>query len=170
MSAMPGQDLASANLAPERVVSILATALQALHRLPIAQCLFDHRLEQRIAAARRTLDAGLVDESDFDDERMGRTAQDAFAELLATQPRAQDLVVAHGDACLPNFMAKDGVFTGYIDCGRLGISDRHQDLALAARSIEHNLGREWIAPFYRAYGMQPDDQRIAFYCLLDEFF
>lgn len=170
MSAVPGKDLASANLAPANVVDILATALQALHRLPISQCPFDHQLNHRIASARRALDAGLMDETDFDDERIGQSAHDVFAELLSTQPHTHDLVVTHGDACLPNFMAKDGVFTGYIDCGRLGISDRHQDLALAARSIERNLGREWVAPFYRAYGVQPDKQRIAFYCLLDEFF
>ncbi|MFJ3459845.1 APH(3')-II family aminoglycoside O-phosphotransferase [Achromobacter spanius] len=170
MSAVAGQDLASAGLSPARVVGIMAEALQHLHSIPIAQCPFDHALEPRIAAARRALDAGLVDESDFDDERIGRTAEDAFAELLATRPTSHDLVVAHGDACLPNFMADGGTFTGYIDCGRLGVSDRHQDLALAARSIERNLGREWIQPFFRSYGVEPDDRRLAFYCLLDEFF
>lgn len=170
MSAVAGQDLASAGLPPAQVIAIMADALHRLHCIPIDQCPFDHTLERRIAEARRALDAGLVDESDFDDERIGRTAEDAFAELLATRPTTHDLVVAHGDACLPNFMADGGVFTGYIDCGRLGVSDRHQDLALAARSIERNLGREWIEPFFRSYGVGPDDRRLAFYCLLDEFF
>lgn len=171
MSAVDGQDLASAShLPPSQAVGIVATALRALHRVPAASCPFDHRLETRIAAARLAIDAGLVDEADFDDERLGRTAEDAYAELLSTQPGTQDLVVTHGDACLPNFMAQEGAFTGYIDCGRLGVSDRHQDLALAARSIAHNLGDEWVAPFYRAYGIEPDHARIAFYCLLDEFF
>ncbi|MFD4838537.1 APH(3')-II family aminoglycoside O-phosphotransferase [Achromobacter sp. NPDC058515] len=171
MSAIAGQDLASAaRLPPSRVIDIVAAALRALHRVPVAQCPFDHRLPRRMAAARLAMDAGLVDEEDFDDERLGRTAEDAYAELLSTQPQAHDLVVAHGDACLPNFMARENVFTGYIDCGRLGVSDRHQDLALAARSIARNLGQEWVAPFFRAYGMEPDEKRLAFYCLLDEFF
>ena len=170
MDAVPGQDLASAELPSAHVVGIMAAALRDMHRVPVDRCPFDHTLETRIAAARLALDAGLVDESDFDDERAGCTAEDAFAELLATRPSEHDLVVAHGDACLPNFMAHHGVFTGYIDCGRLGVSDRHQDLALAARSIERNLGREWVAPFFREYGMEPDERRLAFYCLLDEFF
>lgn len=171
MSAVPGQDLASANdLSAPQVISALAMALRRLHQVPIEKCPFDHPLQQRMAAARSRVSAGLVDESDFDDERLGRTAEDVFLELLSTLPETYDLAVTHGDACLPNFMVEASRFTGYIDCGRLGISDIYQDLALAARSIERNLGPAWVAPFFREYGVEPDQQRIAFYCLLDEFY
>ena len=171
MNAVSGQDLASANdLSPPQVISVLAMALRTLHQVPIETCPFDHSLEQRIAAARSRVSAGLVDEADFDDERQGRTAEDVFTEMLSTLPETYDLAVTHGDACLPNFMVEGSSFTGYIDCGRLGISDIYQDLALAARSIERNLGPAWVAPFFRTYGVEPDQQRIAFYCLLDEFY
>lgn len=171
MSAVPGRDLASANdLSPPQVISILVVALRTLHQVPIEKCPFDHSLEQRIAVAKGRVSAGLVDEADFDDERLGRTAQDVFTEMLSTIPETYDLAVTHGDACLPNFMVGGSSFTGYIDCGRLGISDIYQDLALAARSIERNLGQAWVAPFFRAYGVEPDQQRIAFYRLLDEFY
>ncbi|NMX93345.1 APH(3')-II family aminoglycoside O-phosphotransferase [Pseudomonas sp. WS 5027] len=171
MTAVPGQDLASASeLSAVQVITILATALRTLHQVPIARCPFDHSLEQRIARAQEHVSAGLVDEADFDDERLGRSAEDVFTELLSTQPNTHDLVVTHGDACLPNFMAADGHFSGFIDCGRLGVSDRYQDLALAARSVERNLGQAWVKHFFEQYGVEPDEQRIKFYCLLDEFF
>ncbi|MGU9813927.1 APH(3')-II family aminoglycoside O-phosphotransferase [Pseudomonas sp. LF135] len=171
MTAVPGQDLASANtLSAAQTVDILATALRTLHQVPIAQCPFDHALQQRIALARAHVNAGLIDETDFDDERLGRSLEDVFVELLSNQPNTHDLVVSHGDACLPNFMAADGRFSGFIDCGRLGISDRYQDLALAARSIERNVGPKWVKPFFELYGVEPDEQRMKFYCLLDEFF
>ena len=171
MTTVPGRDLASASeLSAEQVINILATALRTLHRVPVALCPFDHSLRRRIARAQEHVRAGLVDETDFDDERLGRSAEDVLAELLSTQPKTHDLVVTHGDACLPNFMALDAGFSGFIDCGRLGISDRYQDLALAARSIERNLGLEWVKPFFELYGVEPDEQRITFYCLLDEFF
>ncbi|WP_339499084.1 APH(3') family aminoglycoside O-phosphotransferase [Pseudomonas canadensis] len=171
MTAVPGKDLSDcASVSPTELISILATALRALHQVPVELCPFDHSLEQRIDIARSRMLAGLVDEDDFDDDRTGRTAADAFAELLASRPKVQDLAVTHGDACLPNFMMEGSRFTGYIDCGRLGISDIYQDLALAARSIERNCGAAWVAPFFRAYGVEPDHRRIAFYCLLDEFY
>ncbi|MGF6240043.1 aminoglycoside 3'-phosphotransferase-2 [Paraburkholderia sp. GAS38] len=171
MTAVPGFDLASAkDLSPSQVVGILAMALRSLHQVPIAECPFNHRIEERIAAASNRVDAGLVDKADFDTERRGRTATDALAELLSTRPETYDLVVTHGDACLPNFMAEGSGFTGFIDCGRLGVSDRYQDLALTARSIARNLGQAWVEPFFRDYGVEPDHRRMAFYCLLDEFF
>lgn len=171
MSAIPGQDLASSSdLSAAQIIDILANALRTLHQIPVAQCPFDHTLELRITVAQAHINAGLIDVTDFDDERLGRSATDVFAELLSTRPTTHDLVVTHGDACLPNFMAADGHFSGFIDCGRLGVSDRYQDLALAARSVERNLGQEWVRPFFERYGVEPDEQRMAFYCLLDEFF
>ncbi|MGE8639072.1 MAG: APH(3')-II family aminoglycoside O-phosphotransferase [Achromobacter sp.] len=170
MTALDGCDLASAALPPDQIIGLLATALRTLHRVPTESCPFDHRLALRIADAKRHVDAGLVDETDFDAERLGQSASQVLAELLSTCPTAHDLVVTHGDACLPNFMVDGDRFTGFIDCGRLGIADRFQDLALTARSIARNVGEEWVAPFFREYGVAPDAQRIKFYCLLDEFF
>lgn len=172
MSALPGLDLASADeLSPAQIIGIVSMALRALHQEPVAECPFDHRLERRMAAAKDRISAGLVDETDFDQKRLGRTATDLFEELLSLKPRGTpDLVVTHGDACLPNFMAEAGRFTGFLDCGRLGFSDRFQDLALAARSIERNLGSEWVSPFFQLYGAERDERRLEFYALLDEFF
>ncbi|MBB4477479.1 APH(3')-II family aminoglycoside O-phosphotransferase [Rhizobium etli] len=172
IGALPGTDLASASaLTPLTRVELLAAALADLHHLPIASCPFDHRLEKRLPAARARMQAGIVDETDFDETRLGKSAETLFAELEGQRPDREDLVVTHGDACLPNFVASDGQFSGYIDCSRLGVADRYQDLALACRSIAYNFGAALVQPFLDRYGLTaPDPTRLDYYQLLDEFF
>lgn len=171
MSGLPGMDLASSpHLDARRIVEIAADALRALHALAAERCPFDHRLENRIADARAQMEADRVDEDDFDEQRLGRSARDVFNELLERRPAGEDLVVTHGDACLPNLVAQADRFAGFVDCARLGVADRHQDLALAIRSIRHDLGDEWVALFLQRYGTVADPERLEFYQLLDEFF
>ncbi|MGO7959247.1 APH(3')-II family aminoglycoside O-phosphotransferase [Rhizobium leguminosarum] len=172
ISALPGSDLASAPvLTPLARVELLAAALIDLHRLPIASCPFDHRLEARIATAKARMQAGIVDETDFDETRLGKSVEALFAELESGKPSREDLVVTHGDACLPNFVASEDGFSGYIDCSRLGVADRYQDIALACRSIAHNFGEALVQPFLDRYGMPATDPaRLDYYQLLDEFF
>ncbi|MGO4481177.1 aminoglycoside 3'-phosphotransferase [Rhizobium pisi] len=172
ISALPGSDLASASaLTPLACVELLAAALLDLHRLPIASCPFDHRREKRLPIAKARMEAGIVDEEDFDAARLGKSAAELFAELESLKPGDEDLVVSHGDACLPNFIASDGRFAGYIDCSRLGVADRYQDIALACRSIADNFGEGLLQPFLARYGMSvPDPARLNYYQLLDEFF
>ncbi|MBY3212798.1 APH(3') family aminoglycoside O-phosphotransferase [Rhizobium laguerreae] len=172
ISALPGSDLASTSvLTPLARVELLAVALLDLHRLPIASCPFDNRLEMRVAVAKARMQAGIIDETDFDETRLGKSAEALFAELESGRPGREDLVVTHGDACLPNFIAPEKGFSGYIDCSRLGVADRYQDIALACRSIASNFGETLVQPFLDRYGMPAaDPARLDYYQLLDEFF
>lgn len=112
--------------------------------------------------------AGLVDESDFDTVR---SAADLYQELLATRPDQEDQVFTHGDYCLPNVLVGNGRVTGFIDLGRAGVADRYQDPALCTRSLTYNFGPGWDARFLAHYGLpQPDEAKLTFYRLLDEFF
>lgn len=155
----------------ERVVIGLAHALKMIHALPIDGCPFDQTVAVQIERARRRVAAGLVDETDFDQERIGRTGRDVLAELEAWRPSSEALALTHGDACLPNIMFDGGRFTGFIDCGRVGVADPYQDLALAARSVAYNLGDEHVAALFAQYGLpEPDPVKLAYYRLLDELF
>jgi aminoglycoside 3'-phosphotransferase-2 len=158
------------------VIPALGTALATLHRTSIDDCPFDQRIASQLAAARVRIRTGQVDEDDFDESRLGRSATELFADVLTTVPEQEDLVLTHGDYCLPNVVLRHAgpntvELAGLIDCARAGIADRHQDLALAMRSITYNFGDRWVPAFLSAYGLpEPDAKKVAFFTLLDEFF
>jgi aminoglycoside 3'-phosphotransferase-2 len=171
MSGVGGANLASASgLEPARIVAFAAEGLRKLHQLEITSCPFDGRIRTRIEQARIRMEAGLVDEDDFDEEHRNCRAETLFERLEADVPDHEELVVAHGDAGLSNLLADCSGFSGFVDCARLGVADRHQDLSLTMRDIAHDLGEEWLPVFLRHYGIPANEKKNAFFRLLDEFF
>jgi kanamycin kinase len=147
---------------PARVADALADLTHQLHAVPVTACPFDRRLAvtvPEVLAADPDLD-------DLDEERRGWTRDRLVAELLATLPADEDLVVCHGDLTLDNvlFDPDTGRVTGLIDAGRLGVADRWVDLAIATRSLGSAASR-----FLERYGVPVDPAKLAFYRLLDEF-
>lgn len=169
-TALPGVPAHLATMDPRWVVQELARGLRWFHALPVDDCPFDARLDVRLREAEQRLDAGLVDEANFDPERQGLAAVDLYPMLLRDRPESEDLVVTHGDYCLPNVLLAEAGVVGFVDVGRAGIADRYQDLALAARSIRYNLGEALVPLFFQAYGVRQEAARQAYYQLLDEFF
>lgn len=146
--------------------TVMGEVLRALHALPVASCPFDARVAVVLEQARHNVEAGLVDPDDFDDDHRGATPGELLELLVSTAPEDEDLVVAHGDFCPPNVLLRPDGSTVLIDVSRLGVSDRHRDIALAHRE----LGEEAAAAFDRAYGLVPHPERLTWYRLLDEFF
>src|SRR6185312_15452120 len=97
---------------PPRLVPLLAEGLRRLHALPVANCPFDNRLSGMRRAAQARVAAGLVDAGEFHRDHAGLTAEAALARLDHLRPSAEDLVVCHGDYCLPNVLLRDGRVSG----------------------------------------------------------
>jgi aminoglycoside 3'-phosphotransferase-2 len=172
LDTIAGSNLAAATFLPaEQRVASVASALRLLHGLPPESCPFDQTLDVRLELARRRAEADLVDGSDFDEARRGQSPIDLLGYLKTEHPAHPDLVVTHGDATLENLMADHEGFKGFLDCGRLGVADRYQDLALANRSIRAHLGEAWVRTFFDHYALpEPDERKLHYYEVLDEFF
>jgi kanamycin kinase len=153
---------------PEEMVPILARGLADFHaRAPVAQCPFDFRAATAVAHARERVRAGVATTSDLHPEYAHLTMDAALAELDWLRPTSEDLVVCHGDYCFPNVLLDDaGAITGFLDLGELAVADRWWDVAVGAWSTTWNVGPGYEELFYDAYGIEPDEDRIAFYRLL----
>ena len=61
-------------------------------------------------------------------------------------------ILVHGDACLPNFIFNDGLFSGYIDVADARLADVEVDLSASVWSIQYNLGKGHGTYFLEKYG------------------
>ena len=93
--------------------------------------------------------------------------------VRVAQERA-DLVVCHGDLCLPNILVDPdtGLVKALIDVGRLGTADPYGDIALLLATARETWPNEAMArqadrQFARSYGTQLDPERQDFYHRLD---
>jgi aminoglycoside phosphotransferase len=156
----------------EDVVRVMARTLKKLHGLEPENCPFNQNLAVKIKAAEYNMENNLVDESDFNPENMGKTSSELYKELLATVPDHEDIVMAHGDYCMPNIIINKNLFAGLIDLGSFGLADRYQDISLILRSMVKNFNTDkYHRLFLNEYGIKNLDQKkITFYKLLDEFF
>lgn len=159
--------------APERaaaIVDAVTAFLRELHAIPVDACPFNADHRHRLYLARRRIDAGSVDETDFDAERAGWSAQQVWDALHAAPLRSPDRVVTHGDFSLDNMLLDGERVTGCIDVGRVGIADRYQDLAILAHSLGE-FGAELPERMFAGYGIAaPDRCKLDFHLLLDELF
>ncbi|TCO32328.1 streptomycin 3'-kinase [Kribbella orskensis] len=167
-TALPG--VAAADLPWSRPLSdSLAGVIRSLHEFPPEKCPFERRLRDVVSQAEDVVRRGAVNPDFLTDEWRRVRPEDLLARIhaeLAEVPAA-DLVVCHGDACLPNVLFDPDTLecTGLIDLGRLGIADRHSDLALLQAQLDE-LHPGAAPTFFTTYG-PTDPTRLAFYHLLD---
>jgi streptomycin 3"-kinase len=163
-----------------KVLDSLAGILRDLHAVPTDRCPFDRRLSVTLPAAEDVVRRGAVDLDNLDPADRPTAPSDLLAGLraqadLMSRLEPADLVVCHGDACLPNVLLDPDTWqcVGLVDLGRLGVADRYLDLSLVAA----NVGSAGMFPQFsaadadtllRAYGLDdPDRVRLRFYQVLD---
>jgi len=167
---------------PDTLVGLLAEALRMLWRVDVSDCPKVHSLADDLAKARYRVENGLVDVDDVEPETFGEGGFESPAHLLRwleeNRPE-EELVLSHGDFCLPNVFFENGCVSGYIDLGDTGISDRWRDVALCYRSLKHNFGGKYSAGIhedlcpdilFEKLGVKPNREKIRYYILLDELF
>ncbi len=174
-AALPGTDATDPlhHVDPEQLVRTLGAGLRRFHdATPVEGCPFDARTATDLDRAGDRVRGDRVDADGFGALYHGLSAAELYETIRSLAPPPDDdLVVLHGDYCVPNVVLDEGTITGYVDLGRCGVGDRHRDLAIACRSIGLNFGGHAAGVFLDAYGIErPDLSRIDYFVMLDELF
>ncbi|WP_406213311.1 APH(3'') family aminoglycoside O-phosphotransferase [Streptomyces decoyicus] len=157
----------------------IADAVRELHEVPVGQCPFRRDLDTMVAVARDVVTREAVNPEFLPVEQQHTPATELLARLTPQIARrrdqeAADTVVCHGDLCLPNIVLDPRTLdvSGFIDLGRLGLADRHADLALLLANAretwpDEERARAADAAFAERYGIALDHDRLRFYLHLD---
>lgn len=175
---VPASDLSATDLL--RAWPSMAQRLRTLHDIPAGDCPFARPLSAMFDRAVDVVARGAVNPEFLDPDQQDVPPPLLLARLQADLPyrltqEAQDRVVCHGDACLPNFLIDPQTLqcTGLIDVGRLGTADRYVDLSLLLGNARESWrdaadARAAHALLFAQLGIDaPDDSRLDFYLRLD---
>lgn len=159
---------------PLRLIDLLIKGLHKLWSVPIKDLDVTYSLDDKLKEAKLRIDQHLVDFKACDEGIIKKRFKDEtelYHYLVKHKPVLHDMVLSHGDYCLPNIFADKDQFVGFIDLGRVGLDSKHQDIALCARSLLYNLEDEtYVKLFYEKLGIPIDERLIDYYLLLDELF
>lgn len=178
MEMLPGQmgQYGFMQLPTEDMIKLYANEIKKWHSIDYHDFPHVNTLTDKIEHTRYNVKHHLVKEQYFERELQGKTGQEVFDEMMACYPKDFDLVLCHGDVCMPNFMIDNGKVTGWIDVVGCGVNDRYLDIAIALRTLRFNF--EWLNKkfdnkdmklFLDTYGIEKlDKEKVKFYILLDE--
>lgn len=101
----------------------------------------DSTLKNKLNEAYNNIVSHSVDMDNTQPDTFGpngfRNPEDLFNWLRENQP-SEEIVVSHGDFCLPNVFFNQNTFSDLIDLGRAGLADRWVDIALCYRCLTDN--------------------------------
>lgn len=153
---------------PEWLCDTIATQLRALHELDTSDCPIQNRTATYLSTVDRNFRTGCYDTAEFPDNWGFASAREAIDVVHKNRHLLRSDVLIHGDYCLPNMMLHNGQFSGFIDLGNGGVSDRHIDLFWGAWTLWFNLGTDrYRERFFDAYGrdvIEPDMLRVVAAC------
>ncbi len=164
----------------DRLAALMARALRTLWAVDVSGCPSVRTVENRL----RAIEAALRSETvSTEYAAPGTYGPDGFRDpahlfdwLVAHRPQTEELVLSHGDCCLPNIFVDDADNLGFIDLGLAGVADKWVDIDKALWSMWANSTGQFGGKkrefdpmrLYRALNMEPDEEKRRYYERLDQ--
>ncbi len=167
---------------PEKLAALLSKGLKMWWKVDTKGCPRNYSLDKKLQLAEYRVRNNLVNVDDFEAGTIGdggfKCPEDLLKWLEDNRPE-EELMLSHGDFCLPNVFADKGKISGFIDFQMTGVCDKWQDIALCYRSLKHKLQRKYSGKQYKNYndnmifeklGIELDWDKIRYYMFMDELF
>lgn len=164
----------------ERLADLVAKGLQQMWSVDITGCPTDRSLDAKFLEIETGIRNGSITMHQArQEETYGPSGFKSPAELfdwLVKHRPQEELVLSHGDFCLPNILCNSHGLTGFIDLGCAGVADKWVDIEMVLWSMWANSTGQFGGKcrafdrnlLFDALGMQPDDEKIRYYSLLNE--
>ena len=167
---------------PEKLAELLAEGLKILWSINLEGCPCNSSIDEKLKIAEDRVAKNLCS---MENMELGTYGEERFScpeellQWLKDNKPNEELVLSHGDYCLPNIFIDNDKISGFIDLGRCGFGDKYQDIALCYRSLKSNFSGRYggeiikgVAPeiIFEKLGIEPEWEKIRYYILLDELF
>lgn len=168
-----GVPIIQSDLDAKKIVEICSNILRKIHSLEIDCNRIKVHSDQLKEAEENVLNHR-VDESDFEDEYAGMSAEELFEIFSRVNCNLNISTFTHGDFNYPNIIYSDESVK-VIDWGRAGLSDKYRDLSLLIRELYDYEDKIDIEELYSIiisnYGLESIDMRkTKYFIMMDEFF
>ena len=157
---IPGEDCTHEmyRAEPAKLCDVIAEQLRNLHEVRIDGCPVKDRLDRYKSLVLSGNEHGKYEPELFRGLWEFSSGEDAREAARRGMPFLKKEVLIHGDYCLPNIILNNWRFSGFIDVGNGGISDRHIDILWGIWTLAFNLGTtRWTERFMDAYGREVID-------------
>lgn len=169
MSEIRGRHIDEFVETPLQYITYLVKAIKLLWSIDISSCKFSSRLDIRLQELDYLLKNNLADVDRTNWSTTSFTEPEELYSWLCNNRLPEELVFSHGDIGA-NFFVADGEIYFY-DLARCGVADKWIDIALCVRNIrDYYPDSDYERVFFEMLGVEPDDQKIDYYILLDEMF
>ncbi len=160
---------------PKSMIIEFSKALRRFHSIDYSKLPHNHSLKDKLMQIEMDYKNNKLTNTYFEKELQDKSVTEIYELLRSLDIIEDDLVLCHGDPCMPNIIVDSGNI-GYIDVVGIGICDRYLDLSIAIRTLRYNIemsGNEFtrghVLLFLKSYGIKKfNKQKFIYYLLLDE--
>ena len=147
-----------------KVIDILCKTYNEILNIDYQECMIDETIDEKIKRIEQN-----ISKKQIKKELIDRfiTKENIIKYLKGNKPK-QIIGFTIGNLELNNIIYENDEFKGLINISEAGLCDIYYDLVSCEKSIEENLGNEYVSKFYDSLGIEKDSFKSDYYKIIIE--